>query len=75
MPPPPNLTAAQLAKQAERKAAKLARKAANPNKQQQAAEELKRRILKREWTRVSNASGEHSARIGSWNVSSWLWKS
>lgn len=71
MPPPPTLTPAQLAKQAERKAAKLAKKAANPNASatHTAAEAEKRRILKREWTKVSDATGQGSARIGSWNVS------
>jgi RNA exonuclease NGL2 len=72
MPPPPHLTAAQLAKQAERKAAKLARKAASgaANSVPSAEELEKRRIIKREWMNLGPSSeGKRTAQIVTWNVS------
>lgn len=74
MPPPPHLTPAQLAKQAERKAAKLARKAAladvNP-RQMTPDEAARRRIIQRKWIPVgAGAKGDamQTARVVTWNV-------
>lgn len=70
MPPPPHLTPAQLAKQAERKAAKLARKAAMDNPRQLTPDEAaRRRIIERRWTTVgSKPEGARTARVVTWNV-------
>lgn len=73
MPPPPHLTPAQLAKQAERKAAKLARKAAlsdvNPKAPISADEAARRRVIERKWIPVgAKATGTRKARVVSWNM-------
>ncbi|KLT45013.1 Endonuclease/exonuclease/phosphatase [Cutaneotrichosporon oleaginosum] len=65
MPPPPHLTPAQLAKQAERKAAKLARKLDT----KAAPEDTRRRTLERRWISVAVPSaGARTARVVSWNM-------
>lgn len=74
MPPPPNLSDAQLAKQAERKAAKLARKAAaatNGPTPAQLAEAERRRILGREWIPIGSGTpaGNKKVKVVTWNVS------
>lgn len=82
--PPPKLTPAQLALQAERKAAKLAKKAAAQRANgvdgsaAQTANQLeaeRRRFLRREWVPVGRAAsseaspGGKRAKIVTWNVS------
>jgi len=74
MPLPPNvvLTPAQLAKQAERKAAKLAKRAASEaaGNKVDPAEVERRRILQRSWVPLGGtAEGKRTARIVTWNVS------
>ncbi|WVQ61892.1 uncharacterized protein L199_000025 [Kwoniella botswanensis] len=61
MPAPPNLTAEQIAKAAERKAAKLARKKAIADGKVELSEEQKleierRKFLKRDWVSVGSSS-------------------
>ncbi|KAL1408888.1 RNA exonuclease ngl2 [Vanrija albida] len=74
MPAPITLTPEQLAKQAERKAAKLAKKAAQAasgeTNAQQKAELERRRILKREWQTVGSSPQEdaNKATIVTWNM-------
>ncbi|BEI93890.1 uncharacterized protein CcaverHIS019_0603490 [Cutaneotrichosporon cavernicola] len=71
MPPPPHLTPAQIAKQAERKAAKLARKAAMDNPRQLTPDEAaSRRIIDRRWMTVGPKPqhGTHTARVVTWNM-------
>lgn len=70
MPPPPHLTPAQLAKQAERKAAKLARKAAMDNPRQLTPDEAaRRRTIERRWIAVAPAPpGARTARVVTWNM-------
>lgn len=73
MPSTYQLTPAQLAKQAERKAAKLARAAAGgeaANGALSAQETERRRIIKREWIPTgASAAGKLTARVVTWNVS------
>jgi hypothetical protein len=80
MPPPPSLTPAQLALQAERRAAKLAKKAAaqaangvGPVTPQQALEAERRKFLRREWLAVGGQNGTAESgrrvKIITWNVS------
>lgn len=81
--PPPTLTPAQLALQAERKAAKLAKKAAaqrangvdgNGQQNENQLEAERRRFLRREWVPVGRAAsseappGGKRAKIVTWNV-------
>jgi hypothetical protein len=75
MSPPTSLTPVQLALQAERKAAKLAKKAANQangaNNTQLALEAERRRFLKRDWIDLKGSAVEGSSRrvkLLTWNV-------
>lgn len=71
-PPHVKLTAAQLAKQAERKAAKLAKRAAaaaNGNTGMSEQELARRRILKREWVDTGSSEKSRRAKVTTWNVS------
>ncbi|GFZ46087.1 hypothetical protein JCM24511_04333 [Saitozyma sp. JCM 24511] len=79
MPPPPSLTPAQLALQAERRAAKLAKKAAaqaangvGPVTPQQVLEAERRKFLKREWLAVGGQNGASDSgrrvKIITWNL-------
>lgn len=71
-PPHVQLTAAQLAKQAERKAAKLAKRAAaaaNGNAGMNEQELARRRILKRQWVETNSSEKKRRAKVTTWNVS------
>lgn len=77
MPPPPSLTPAQLALQAERKALKEAKKAAaqaaakdDAGSLSQALSESDRaKFLRREWTGYTGQ--RKSLRLVTWNVCGW----
>ncbi|WWD17612.1 hypothetical protein CI109_102053 [Kwoniella shandongensis] len=77
MAPPLTLTPEQIAKAAERKAAKLAKKAAKADgtlerTPEQRLEEERRRFLKRDWISVGSGSGDDDGsrrvRIITWNI-------
>lgn len=74
-PPHVKLTAAQIAKQAERKAAKLAKRAAaaaNGTAGMSEQELARRRILKREWVETGSSDKSRRAKVTTWNVSAAL---
>jgi hypothetical protein len=74
MPPPPSLTPAQLALQAERKALKIAKKAAAQAEAKEAAgssqavlsDSDKAKVLRRDWTGYNGE--QRSLRLVTWNV-------
>lgn len=71
-PPHVKLTAAQIAKQAERKAAKLAKRAAaaaNGSSGMSEQELARRKILPRNWVEVGKSDKKRRAKITTWNVS------
>ncbi|WVR06125.1 hypothetical protein IAU60_003155 [Kwoniella sp. DSM 27419] len=74
MPAPPHLTPEQIAKAAERKAAKLAKKAALadgslPPSDEQKAEIERRRFLKRDWVGLADDSASgYRVKIVTWNL-------
>ncbi|WVQ82539.1 hypothetical protein IAT38_004668 [Cryptococcus sp. DSM 104549] len=77
MPAPPNLTPEQIAKAEQRRAAKLAKKAALANgtaelSEEQKMEQERRRFLKRDWVNLGGGEGvregKKSARILTWNL-------
>lgn len=77
MPPPPHLTASQLKLAAERRAAKLAKRAqqavgGEAQNEQARLESERRRFMKRDWTAVADGDalphGEKRLRLVTWNV-------
>ncbi|WWC58882.1 uncharacterized protein I303_101427 [Kwoniella dejecticola CBS 10117] len=75
MPAPPNLTPEQIAKAAERKAAKLAKKKSLADGKSELSDEQKmeierRRFLKRDWVSVgaNEGSGKERVKIVTWNI-------